>query len=46
MNLAQAIRQIEQRYGKQVSGIMYEDGSGYKFIVSFVGDTKQHFIKL
>jgi hypothetical protein len=46
MNLAQAIKQIEQRYGKQVSGIMYEDGSGYKFIVSFVGDTKKYFIKL
>jgi hypothetical protein len=46
MNLAQAIKQIEQRYGKQVSGIMYEDGSGYKFIVSFVGDIKKYFIKL
>jgi hypothetical protein len=46
MNLAQAIKQIEQQYGKQVSGIMYEDGSGYKFVVSFVGDTKQYFVKL
>ena len=46
MNLAQAIKQIEQQYGKQVSTIMYEDGSGYKFVVSFVGDLKQYFVKL
>ena len=46
MNLAQAVRKIEDMYNKQVSAIMYEDGSGYKFVVSFVGETKQHFIVL
>ena len=46
MNLAQAIRRIEEMYNKQVSAIMYEDGSGYKFVVSFIGETKKHYIVL
>jgi len=46
MNLAQAIRLIESRTNREICAIQYEDGSRFKFNVSFSGDTTMYFFNL
>jgi hypothetical protein len=44
--LIEAIELISGFYGKEVVSIMYEDGSGHKFLYKLEGDEKYTFVDI